>query len=159
MAWSFTSFRVLWIQPRCHLCMTFSWLSVSMTLLCTPSPAYLFSFPQSTYHLLTYYIFAIFFFFGCTGSSLQCVGFSYGETCYNYWFSCDSVILKTWWVVNNMYWITEWCRNFKTYWSGVLCPPPEDLPNPGIKPKSQVGSLPLAPPGTPPTPPPYHNLG
>ena len=22
------------------------------------------------------------------------------------------------------------------YWSGLLCPPPEDLPNPGIKPKS-----------------------
>ena len=39
------------------------------------------------------------------------------------------------------------------YWSGLPCPPPGDLPNPGIKPTSlrllhwQVDSLPLAPPG------------
>ena len=36
------------------------------------------------------------------------------------------------------------------YWSGLPCPPPGELPNPGIEPKSlllhwQVGSLPLAP--------------
>ena len=33
------------------------------------------------------------------------------------------------------------------YWSGLLCPPPRDLPNPGIKPGSpalQADSLPLA---------------
>ena len=24
------------------------------------------------------------------------------------------------------------------YWSGLLCPPPEDLPDPGIKPVSPV---------------------
>ena len=41
------------------------------------------------------------------------------------------------------------------YWSGFPCPPPEDLPNPGIEPESltspalQEGSLPLAPPGKP----------
>ena len=39
----------------------------------------------------------------------------------------------------------------KEYWSGLPCPPPGDLPNPGIEPKSPalagVGSLPLAPPG------------
>ena len=39
------------------------------------------------------------------------------------------------------------------YWSGLPCPLPGDLPNPGIKPTSpsllhwQAGSLPLAPPG------------
>ena len=37
------------------------------------------------------------------------------------------------------------------YWGGLPCPPPGDLPDPGIKPASllhwQVGSLPLAPPG------------
>ena len=41
------------------------------------------------------------------------------------------------------------------YWSGLPCPPPGDLPHPGIEPKSLmspawsslVGSLPLAPPG------------
>ena len=41
------------------------------------------------------------------------------------------------------------------YWSGLPCPPPEDLPSPGIEPTSlkslhwQVGSLPLVPPGKP----------
>ena len=42
------------------------------------------------------------------------------------------------------------------YWSGLPCPPPGDLPSPGIKPSGflrllhwQVGSLPLAPPGKP----------
>ena len=38
------------------------------------------------------------------------------------------------------------------YWSGWLCPPPEDLPNPGIKPRSpvlQADSLPSKPPGKP----------
>ena len=41
------------------------------------------------------------------------------------------------------------------YWSGLPCPPPGDLPDPGIKPTSlkspalQVGSLPLVPPGKP----------
>jgi len=42
------------------------------------------------------------------------------------------------------------------YWSGLPCPPPGDLPDPGIKPASlpsnlhwQAGSLLLAPPGKP----------
>ena len=43
------------------------------------------------------------------------------------------------------------------YWRGLPCPPPEDLPNPGIEPKTlmsfylhrQVGSLSLAPSGKP----------
>ena len=41
------------------------------------------------------------------------------------------------------------------YWIALPCPPPEDLPDPGIEPVSpaapalQVGSLPLAPPGKP----------
>jgi len=36
------------------------------------------------------------------------------------------------------------------YWYGLPCPPPGDLPNPGIKPKSpalQADSLPSEPPG------------
>ena len=36
------------------------------------------------------------------------------------------------------------------YWSGLPCPPPGDLPNSGIKPKSpalQADSLPAEPPG------------
>ena len=41
------------------------------------------------------------------------------------------------------------------HWSRLLCPPPGDLPDPGIKPSllcvlhRQVGSLPLVPPGKP----------
>ena len=38
------------------------------------------------------------------------------------------------------------------YWSGLPCPPPGNLPNPGIKPRSpamQVDSLPAEPPGKP----------
>ena len=38
------------------------------------------------------------------------------------------------------------------YWSGLPCPPPGDLLDPGMEPRSpawQVGSLPLAPPGKP----------
>ena len=37
-------------------------------------------------------------------------------------------------------------------WSGLLCPPPGDLPNPGIEPMSptlQADSLPSEPPGKP----------
>ena len=44
-----------------------------------------------------------------------------------------------------------YCR--QEYWSGMPCPPPGDLPDPGIEPPSllhwQAGSLPLAPPGKP----------
>ena len=38
------------------------------------------------------------------------------------------------------------------YWSGLPCPPPEDLPDPGIKasfPSLQADSLPSEPPGKP----------
>ena len=38
------------------------------------------------------------------------------------------------------------------HWSGLPCPPPGDLPNPGIgsgSRASQVGSLPTEPPGKP----------
>ena len=38
------------------------------------------------------------------------------------------------------------------YWSGLLCHPPGDLPNPGIEPRSptlQADSLPAEPPGKP----------
>ena len=38
------------------------------------------------------------------------------------------------------------------YWSGLPCPPPGDLPNPGVEPRSpalQVDSLPSKPPGKP----------
>ena len=43
----------------------------------------------------------------------------------------------------------------REYWSGLPCPPPGDVPNPGIEPVSlksvhwQASSLPLVPPGKP----------
>ena len=40
----------------------------------------------------------------------------------------------------------------QVYWSGLPCPPPGDLPNPGIEPRSstlQADSLPSRPPGKP----------
>ena len=40
----------------------------------------------------------------------------------------------------------------KEHWSGLPCPPPGDLPNPGIEPQSpalQADSLPTKPPGKP----------
>ena len=45
-----------------------------------------------------------------------------------------------------------WGFSRQEYWSGLPCPPPGDLPNPGIKPRSptlQVDSLPSEPPGKP----------
>ena len=43
-----------------------------------------------------------------------------------------------------------WRFSRQEYWSGLPCPPPGDLPNPGIQPRSpalQVDSLPSEPPG------------
>ena len=45
-----------------------------------------------------------------------------------------------------------WGFSRQEYWSGLPCPPPGDLPNPGIKPRSPtlpVDSLPSEPPGKP----------
>jgi len=44
----------------------------------------------------------------------------------------------------------EFSRQFSTYWSGLPCPPPGDLPDPGIEPSSpasptlQADYLPLS---------------
>ena len=45
-----------------------------------------------------------------------------------------------------------WGFSRQEYWSGLSCPPPGDLPNPGIEPRSpavQAGSLPAEPPWKP----------
>ena len=45
-----------------------------------------------------------------------------------------------------------WGFSRQEYWSGLPCPPPGDLPNPGIKPRSPalwVDSLPAKPQGKP----------
>ena len=51
---------------------------------------------------------------------------------------------------------SPWRFSRKKYWSGLPCPPPGDLPNPGIKPRSpalQADSLQSEPPGKTPKPP------
>ena len=48
--------------------------------------------------------------------------------------------------------LCPWGFSRKEYWSGLLCPPPGNLPNPGIKPKSpalQADSLLSESPGKP----------
>ena len=48
--------------------------------------------------------------------------------------------------------LCPWGFSRQVYWSGLPCPPPGDLPDPGIKPRSpalQVDSLPSEPPGKP----------
>ena len=48
--------------------------------------------------------------------------------------------------------LCPWGFSRQEYWSGLACPPPGDLPNPGIKSRSpvlQVDSLPSEPPGKP----------
>ena len=52
--------------------------------------------------------------------------------------------------------LCSWAISRQEYWSGLPCPPPGDLPNPGIKPRSpalQENSLPFEPWGKP-----YPNL-
>jgi len=48
--------------------------------------------------------------------------------------------------------VYPWGFSRQEYWSGLPCPPPGDLPNPGIKPRSatlQVDSSPAKLPGKP----------
>ena len=48
--------------------------------------------------------------------------------------------------------LCPWGFSRQEYWSGLPCPPPGDLPNPGIEPRSpalQADSLPSEPPGKP----------
>ena len=48
--------------------------------------------------------------------------------------------------------LCPWDSPGMNYWSGLLCPPPEDLPNPGTEPRSpalQADSLPYELQGKP----------
>ena len=48
--------------------------------------------------------------------------------------------------------LCPWGFSRQEYWSGLPCPPPGDLPDPGIEPGSpalQADSLPSKPPGKP----------
>ena len=59
-------------------------------------------------------------------------------------FSCVQFFVTLWTVAHQAPLSTGFSR--QEYWSGLPCPPPGDLPDPGIKPASptlQVDSLPL----------------
>ena len=85
-----------------------------------------------------------------TGGSLSAMGacacmlshFSHVRLCATLWTVADQAPLSV-----------GFSR--QEYWRGLPCPPPGDLPNPGIKPASlmspalQASSLPLVPPGKP----------
>ena len=68
-------------------------------------------------------------------------------------FSCVQLFVTPWTVAHLAPLSMGFSR--QEYWSGLLCPPPADLPDPGITPASlcllhwEVGSLPLVPPGKP----------
>ena len=68
-------------------------------------------------------------------------------------FSCVRLFVTLWTVAHQTPLSLGFSR--QEYWSGLPCPPPVDLPNPGIKPTSlkslywQACSLPLAPLGKP----------
>ena len=71
-------------------------------------------------------------------------------------FSRVQVFVTPWTIARQAPVSMEFSR--QEYWSGLPCPAPGDLPNPGTKPTSLTspalagGFLPLAPPGKPPQP-------
>ena len=68
-------------------------------------------------------------------------------------FSCVWLFVTTWTVACQAPLSMEFSR--LGYWSGLPCPPPGDLPDPGLEPVSlaspalQAGSFPTEPPGSP----------
>ena len=52
--------------------------------------------------------------------------------------SVASVVSDSWTAARQAPLSVEFSR--QEYWSGLLCPPPRDLPDPGIKPTSPVSS-------------------
>ena len=65
--------------------------------------------------------------------------------------SCVQLFATPWTVACQTPLSTGFSR--QEYWSGLPCPPPGDLPDPGIEPLSpalQADSLPPEPPGKPP---------
>ena len=68
---------------------------------------------------------------------------------------CDPVATKTHVTLCNLPFPLSMGFSRKDYWSGLPCPPPGDLPHPGIEPTPlmspdwQAGSLPLMAPGKP----------
>ena len=62
-------------------------------------------------------------------------------------FSCVCLFATLWTVVCQAPLSMGFSR--QEYWSGLPCPPPGELANPGIEPTSLTSPAPLAPPGKP----------
>ena len=65
-------------------------------------------------------------------------------------FSCVQLYVILWTLALQAPLSMGYCR--QEYWSGLSCPPPGDLPDPGIKPESpafQADTLSSEPPGKP----------
>ena len=65
-------------------------------------------------------------------------------------FSCDQLFVTLWSTAHQDPLSVGFSR--QEHWSGLPCSPPQDLPIPGIKPRSpalQADSLPSEPPGKP----------
>ena len=65
-------------------------------------------------------------------------------------FSCVPLFVRLWTVAHQAPLLVGFSR--QEYWSGLPCPPPGDLPKPGIEPGSPVlqeDSLPTELPGKP----------
>ena len=82
---------------------------------------------------------------GCSGRSMHACVLSH--------FSHVWLFETPWTVAHQAPWSMGFSR--QKYWSGLPCPPPGDLPDPGLNLhllrllRWQAGSLPLAPPGKP----------
>ena len=75
------------------------------------------------------------------------------DVCVLSYFSCVQLFTTPWTVAHQA--PLSMGSSRREYWSGLPCPPPGDLPDPGIKlsctisPEFQADSLPTEPPGKP----------
>ena len=132
-------------------------------MLITSLPFSPFSVAQCTHHLLTWHILSLFFFFYCLLSVSLCQnGGSVRTRIFTFFLSENTCLISGCWVDafaqmwNSCGMLTHfsWVQLFATIWtitrqaplsmgfskqgyySGLPCPPPRDLPDPGIKPMS-----------------------
>ena len=78
--------------------------------------------------------------------------YTYAYVCMLSCFNRVQLFVIIWTIVCQVPLAMEFSR--QEYWNGFPCPPPGDLPNPGIepmclKPPALAGALPLVPPGKP----------
>ena len=95
-----------------------------------------------------------------TNKGLYCQSYSFSRSLVWMWELIHKDVLCCAWLLSRVWlFATPWTVpplsmgfSKQEYWSGLPCPPPRDLPNPGIEPRSpalQVDSLPPEPQGKP----------